>query len=335
MLRELRRGAGDSRPLAVAGSSELVPELARRLREGGDAGAVVVGSVAGCRGARLGRADRRGEAPDGDAVEGADRRSHRGSVRPVRARRLRGSSAGRGGLSARRDRRRDRARARRRGCGARRAAAGAAAGGLRPADRGVREEERRDRGRGVRPGRRPAAADDEPDPARAAHRARPRRGARPEPRPSRSSAVVGAGYGFRMLAREALDLVPGRGLGGEGRRRLQRARARSAAAAVRLCEARSTPSYPGAPSGRGPRLQRTDWRWSRWRWPATRKHRAAADRGGRRVVRVLSRRRAASPQTRYGELEPWAWARLSQRLRAIRARRARLQPAIEAGLTVP
>ena len=35
-------------------------------------------------------------------------------------------------------------------------------------------------------------------------------------------------------------------------------------------------------------------------------------------------------QTRYGELEPWAWARLSQRLRVIRARRFRLQPAIEA-----
>jgi hypothetical protein len=29
---------------------------------------------------------------------------------------------------------------------------------------------------------------------------------------------------------------------------------------------------------------------------------------------------------RYGELEPWAWARLSQRLRAIGARRARLRP---------
>jgi hypothetical protein len=30
---------------------------------------------------------------------------------------------------------------------------------------------------------------------------------------------------------------------------------------------------------------------------------------------------------RYAELEPWAWARLSQRLRAVRARRARLRPA--------
>jgi hypothetical protein len=30
---------------------------------------------------------------------------------------------------------------------------------------------------------------------------------------------------------------------------------------------------------------------------------------------------------RYAELEPWAWSRLSQRLRAIKARRARLRPA--------
>jgi hypothetical protein len=30
---------------------------------------------------------------------------------------------------------------------------------------------------------------------------------------------------------------------------------------------------------------------------------------------------------RYGEVEPWAWARLAQRLRAVRARRARLRPA--------
>ena len=34
--------------------------------------------------------------------------------------------------------------------------------------------------------------------------------------------------------------------------------------------------------------------------------------------------------TRYAEIEPWAWVRLSQRLRAIRARRARLSPAAEA-----
>jgi hypothetical protein len=32
-------------------------------------------------------------------------------------------------------------------------------------------------------------------------------------------------------------------------------------------------------------------------------------------------------EIRYKEVEPWAWARLSQRLRAIRARRARLRPA--------
>jgi len=32
-------------------------------------------------------------------------------------------------------------------------------------------------------------------------------------------------------------------------------------------------------------------------------------------------------RVRYVEIEPWAWARLSQRLRAIRARRTRLAPA--------
>ncbi len=40
-VRELRRGAGDLRPLAVAGARELVPLLARELRAGGDASAVV------------------------------------------------------------------------------------------------------------------------------------------------------------------------------------------------------------------------------------------------------------------------------------------------------
>ncbi|HEX6763256.1 MAG TPA: hypothetical protein VF094_10695 [Gaiellaceae bacterium] len=34
-------------------------------------------------------------------------------------------------------------------------------------------------------------------------------------------------------------------------------------------------------------------------------------------------------ERRYAEVEPWAWARLTQRLRAIRARRARLAPAFE------
>ncbi len=32
-------------------------------------------------------------------------------------------------------------------------------------------------------------------------------------------------------------------------------------------------------------------------------------------------------ETRYQEIEPWAWSRLRQRLRAIDARRARLRPA--------
>jgi uncharacterized protein (DUF697 family) len=47
VVRELRRGEGDRRPVAVAGARELVPLLARGLREGGDAAAVVEGTVEG------------------------------------------------------------------------------------------------------------------------------------------------------------------------------------------------------------------------------------------------------------------------------------------------
>ena len=38
----------------------------------------------------------------------------------------------------------------------------------------------------------------------------------------------------------------------------------------------------------------------------------------------------AQTATRYGEVEPWAWARLTQRLRAIRTRRTKLRPAAAA-----
>ena len=43
----------------------------------------------------------------------------------------------------------------------------------------------------------------------------------------------------------------------------------------------------------------------------------------------LEATRAQSP-LRYKEVEPWAWARLTQSLRAIRTRRAKLKPAAEA-----
>ena len=38
----------------------------------------------------------------------------------------------------------------------------------------------------------------------------------------------------------------------------------------------------------------------------------------------------AQSALRYKEVEPWAWARLSQRLRAIKTRRGKLRPAAEA-----
>ncbi len=45
VVRELRRGAGDRRPLAVSGARELVPLLAGELRAGGDPSAVVEGAL--------------------------------------------------------------------------------------------------------------------------------------------------------------------------------------------------------------------------------------------------------------------------------------------------
>jgi uncharacterized protein (DUF697 family) len=47
LVRELRTGAGDLRPIAVAGVPALVPALARELRRDGDASAVREGSPAG------------------------------------------------------------------------------------------------------------------------------------------------------------------------------------------------------------------------------------------------------------------------------------------------
>jgi hypothetical protein len=41
----------------------------------------------------------------------------------------------------------------------------------------------------------------------------------------------------------------------------------------------------------------------------------------------LEATRNQTTEVRYGEVEPWAWARLNQRLRAIRTRRAKLRPA--------
>ncbi len=43
----------------------------------------------------------------------------------------------------------------------------------------------------------------------------------------------------------------------------------------------------------------------------------------------LEATRGQSP-LRYKEVEPWAWARLSQRLRAIKTRRAKLRPTANA-----
>ena len=143
----VRRGSGDQRPLAVAGARELVPLLARELREGGDASAVVEGRVENA--AALVWVG----APDEDALRAADRarradrRGHRCATscptcsRPTscacrRARAFRSTRS-----------RARRAQARRGRHGARCAAARASARRLRRADPLVLEEERDHRAR--------------------------------------------------------------------------------------------------------------------------------------------------------------------------------------------
>ena len=41
----------------------------------------------------------------------------------------------------------------------------------------------------------------------------------------------------------------------------------------------------------------------------------------------LETTRAEASSNRYHEVEPWAWARLSQRLRAVKRKQAQLRPA--------
>jgi uncharacterized protein (DUF697 family) len=67
LVRELRRGSGDPRPLAISGARELVPLLARELRAGGEASAVVEGRFEGAAVlVWIG-------APDEDELRGASR----------------------------------------------------------------------------------------------------------------------------------------------------------------------------------------------------------------------------------------------------------------------
>lgn len=83
------------------------------------------------------------------------------------------------------------------------------------------------------------------------------------------------------------------------------------------------------PSGEGPTILAMD---------STERHARGGHRDAQELLSIeeadawfeyLSATRAQSP-ARYGEVEPWAWARLSQRLRAIRTKRAKLRPAAAA-----
>ena len=153
-------------------------------------------------------------------------------------------------------------------------------------------------------------------------------------------ATIGAGFGFRTVARQLLAAIPvagwavkggiayggTRALGEAGdallpeRRRLRR-RCREAAAFCGLrVRAAGSSSVRSGSYGSGNDREGGGMVGSEHAEELLQIEEADA------WFEYLEATRAQN-ETRYAELEPWAWARLSQRLRAVRARRARLRPA--------
>ena len=163
-------------------------------------------------------------------------------------------------------------------------------------------------------------------------------------------ATIANGLAFRALAHQAVGLIPVAGWALQGAFAYTGTRA-IGEAAIRWFGSRSEPGEaasivlgrprrfprppplvhsadgrrPATPSGAGPTITRIDLGGS-------------AMVGAEHAEELLQIEEAdawfeyleatrGQSETRYCELEPWAWARLSQRLRAVRARRARLRPA--------
>ena len=294
VFREIRRGAGDQRPLAVAGARELVPLLARELRAGGDPSAVVEGRVEGA--AILIWVG----PPDEDALRAAkgagvpiialtDERS----VPYVLAEDIVRVPPGQGfPVDAI-------ARAVARRLGENGTALAAKLPVLRPAvcNELIRSFSKKN---GIIAAAIFVPGVDMPiltlNQIRLVLRLALAHGQEVDrDRAIELAGVVGAGFGFRAIARQLLDFVPVRRLGGQGRDRLRRhAGDRRGGAEVlrhQVVTVRSRSYALCTPNGgdtHGP--DRTP-----------RSHGAAPDRGGRRVVRVpRGDARAVDPPVRRG-----------------------------------
>ena len=90
------------------------------------------------------------------------------------------------------------------------------------------------------------------------------------------------------------------------------------------------PALPGLPSGPGPRVCGYERQKGGPRVTGQREaHELLLIEEADAWFEYLEATRGQSA-VRYREVEPWAWARLSQRLRAIKTRRGKLRPAAEA-----
>ena len=344
--RSSRSSASFARPRRPAAARRRrarlrsLPALARELREGGD-------RLGGRRGPGRTRGGARLRARGRPAAKRSRRcrprgrrcRSSRSPRRTVSLPyvlatdivRVRRAPAFRSTRSATRSRAARRGRARRSRPGCRRSARGP----QRP-DPLVLAHERRHRRCRVHPRRRHAGADAEPDAARLFASRSPT--ARRSTASARSSCSAWSGSGSACARLRASCSISSRSPAGPSRARSPMTGTKAIGeAAVRYFEAAGVNAASFArqtslsrPSGPGPTISPStggDAPHGPDRIPGS--IRALLIEEADAWFEYLEAMRGQSA-LRYVEVEPWAWARLSQRLRAIRTRRSKLRPAAEA-----
>ena len=128
-------------------------------------------------------------------------------------------------------------------------------------------------------------------------------------------SVIAAGLGFRTVARHLVGARPGLRLGGQGRHRVRRDLRGRRGGHRLLCSGwhEGDRAVRPVPVLAFPRMEREE------RYEALLIEEADA------WFEYLEATQAEAATGRYDEVEPWAWARLNQRLRAVERKR-RAQP---------
>ena len=129
--------------------------------------------------------------------------------------------------------------------------------------------------------------------------------------------VVAAGLGFRTVARQLVGLVPGFGWAVKGGDRLRghAGRRRGGRGVLRGWRHKIDRGVRPVPVLAFPRMDSVET------------HEALLIEEADAWFEYLEATQAEAATGRYDEVEPWAWARLNQRLRAVDRKRTELRPA--------